>query len=532
MKKLALVMALPFFLLSFSCTSENISEENVNGNLLEKKQIYSEPLKLTEEQREDVKVEFAKALSAVLYSNSEARRIIKSEAVKQFDKNYDVLWSTIRDVRVGDSSFVDHIATYSSKELVSIIDNQIPLLNILFPEISMFDISADTYNYMDIELPVAVSSNGKNLLYVAGELTDTIPNGEIPAFHVLFVGENSRVEVDETSNTRSSNHKYSFISPSYDGTRTQKWTRGAIVGKSLVGDKAIRAYNFFYKDDSSINSMALQRDFIYYGITPTNQSGALNYNTGEYISFIEVSPKAYFRIADQTGTGSISDDPYIKANSISRKKQDFTQEELIDKLWTKGSYNLRFEIQRSTNDAPQVIYIPVKPSEIWNFNLDRSYRHSTALRHSKYTYKIDPNKFTSKRYNLSPYELSFGKWNLAEEAVYRYVTIQEEDESTETTTTYNYEVTKMKSSKFNGDTKLELGLGKATVGTGVSVETSSANTTKDTRTVVVVRKEGSDNLGSVKIFFYDPIIEAKKSSTEYQMRTYNSGYVTFGISAY
>jgi hypothetical protein len=149
-----------------------------------------------------------------------------------------------------------------------------------------------------------------------------------------------------------------------------------------------------------------------------------------------------------------------------------------------------------------------------------------------YTYRIDPNKFTSKRYELSPYELSLGKWNLAEESVYRYVTILEEDESVETTTSYQYEVTKVNSSKFSGNVKLELGLGNDKIGTGVSTEVNSNNTTKETRTATVVRKEASDNLGSVRIYFYDSIIEAKLSSSEYRMRTYNTGHVTFGISAY
>lgn len=70
------------------------------------------------------------------------------------------------------------------------------------------------------------------------------------------------------------------------------------------------------------------------------------------------------------------------------------------------------------------------------------------------------------------------------------------------------------------------------IGTEVSTEVNSTNTTKETRTATVVRKEASDNLGSVRIYFYDPIIEAKLSSSEYRMRTYNTGHVTFGISTY
>ena len=122
---------------------------------------------------------------------------------------------------------------------------------------------------------------------------------------------------------------------------------------------------------------------------------------------------------------------------------------------------------------------------------------------------------------------------MSEEALYRYVTILEEDESGEKTTSYQYEVTKLLSTKFNGDIKLELGLGKSDKLTGgTSTEVTSTNTTKETRTVNVTRKEASDNLGSVRIYFYDPIVEAKTSSSQYTMRTYNTGYVTFGISVY
>lgn len=506
----------------FSCTNDDPIVDNKD---------YAESKQLEVSQKQDLKLEFAKALSSVVSNNIDARRIIKTEAVKQFDKNYDVLWATIKDERVGNTTFAECVASYSSSDLIDDIDENLPLLNILFPEIKMFDINAETYDCSDNELPVSVCSKGKNLLLFAGEVTDTIPANEVPAFNVLVVNENNRVIANKEVKTRGANYRFSFVSPSFDGSRTNPSTRSAVVDNSYVGDKAIRAYQYFYKDDASTNSMALQRDYIYYGLTPTNQSGALNFNVSEYICFIEVNPTTYFTIADQTETGSISDDPYIKANSVSRKKRDFTDSELVDALWTKGAYNFRFEIQRSTNENPQIVYLPVKPSDIWNFNLDRRYRHSTAFRRSKYTYRIDPNKFTAKRYYLTPGEISFGKWNLAEESVYRYVTIIEEDESVKKKTSFQYEVVNVLSTKFNGDVKLELGIGESTkLGAGVGIEATSSNTKKEIRTATIIRKEKSDHLGSVKIYFYDPIIESKTSATKCQMRTYNTGNVKFGIS--
>lgn len=483
--------------------------------------------------KQEMKTEFAKALSAVVNESQEARELIKSEAQKQFDKNYDILWNEIKDQPIGSCTFHESIAKKSSVEFISQIEKAIPLLNILFPNIEMFGISPELYNSNDSELPVVVATPGKNLMFYAGELTDSISKGQIPDFNVLVVNENERVIINNDVKTRASKGGYTFISPAFDGTQKNGATRSTNASSSLVGSKAISAFNYFYKDDSSVNSMALQRDYIYYGITPQSKSGSLNYSTSEYISFIEVNPTTYFTIADQTNTGSMSDDPYIKKNSVSRKKQDYTQSELIDELWTKGSYNFRVEVQRSTNEYPQIIYIPVKPSDIWNFNLSRSYRHSTGFRHSKYTYSIDPNKFTAKRYELTPYQLSLSKWNLSEESVYRYITFIEEDESQEIDFSYEYEVVKVKSSKFNGDVKLEIGLGKSDkISGGASTEVSGSNTTKENRKVTIRRKVGSDPLGSVRIYFYDPIIENKISTSEYQMRTYDTGHIKFGISAY
>lgn len=522
MKRVFLNLLIAIAILSLSACTQDDVVDNIT--------VKAQPSALT---KQEMKTEFARALSAVVNESQEARELIKTEAQKQFDKNYDILWNEIKDQTIGGCTFRESIAKKSSVEFISQIERDIPLLNILFPNIEMFGISPESYNSSDSELPVAVSTPEKNLLFYAGELTDSIAKGQIPAFNVLVVNENERVVINNDVKTRASKGSYSFISPAFDGTQKNGSTRSANVSSSLVGNKAITAFNYFYKDGSGVNSMALQRDYIYYGITPQSKSGSLNYSTSEYISFIEVNPTTYFTIADQVNTGSMNDDPYIKANSTSRKKRDFTQEELIDELWTKGSYNFRIEVQRSTNEYPQVLYIPVKPSDIWNFNLTRSYRHPTGFRHSKYTYTIDPYKFTAKRYELKPNQLSLSKWNLSEESVYRYITFIEEDESQEIDFTYEYEVVNMNSSKFNGDVKLEIGLGESDkISGGISTEVSGSNTTKENRKVTIRRKVGSEHLGSIRIYFYDPIIEKRISASEYQMRTYDTGHIKFGISAY
>ena len=96
-----------------------------------------------------------------------------------------------------------------------------------------------------------------------------------------------------------------------------------------------------------------------------------------------------------------------------------------------------------------MLFRSLRPDEIWDFHIDYEYIHHTFFRHSKHIYKIDPNKFTAKRVNLTPNRISFGKWHLAEESIYRYVTILEEDESIENTYENEYETP---SSTFERDT--------------------------------------------------------------------------------
>ncbi len=532
MKKIFLFIGLAGLLLN-SC-----SDDLSNGNIKEK----DNPAKTVPNTQEQYLVNFAGILSKATYERKDVREFLKSESLKQFDKNYDVLYYLVKDELIGEKSFRDILIDYSSKEIIEEIEASVPLLNILIPEIAVFDINPKDLDTGDNEIPVAVSLKTETSLFLDGKKELSLQKGEIPDFHVFVINENSRVIAPEngTQSLRSAGTKsVMFKSPNFDGNSdipAETTMRASTMNLSAVGQKAIEAYNYFNKDDGSVYQKAFQRDYIYYGITPQKQSGNLNRSISEYISFIEVDPRAYFKIADQINPNAPnpSDDPYISQSQIVQEKREVSEAELLDRMWTKGAYDFRFEIITSTNQHPQVVFVPLKPNEIWDFNIDHTRVHPTMFRHSKNTYKIDPNKFTSKQINLSAYNISLGKWHLAEESIYRYVNIIEEDESVETTRTITYESTRVHSTKFNGDVKLEIGLGNSDKLTGgISGEVTNSNTIKDSKSVVIVRKEKSDDLGSIRIYYYDPIIEKISSSIiekPYYVHSYNTGYVTFGIA--
>ena len=476
-------------------------------------------------------IKFAEIVSRATYNRQDVREFLKKEAIKQFDKNYDVLYCNVKDSYIGNETFQEILNHYAASGELESIEHSVPTINIFIPKITMFNITPENLDCSEKEIPIALSGDINNKIYIDGNVVDTIARGDLPGFHVFVINKNSRVCVSST--TRSLNRNFCFISPEYDNIISKSTTRSTPMDASIVGSKAIAAYSYFNKDDGSKYSKALQRDYIYYGMIPSSTSGSLNQAVTEYISFIEIDPKAYFKITDKKDINEQTDDPEIKNYTVSRKKRDFTTEELINELWTEGCYNLKIEILTSISNRPLIKYLALSPDDIWEFNLDKSYRHSTGFRHSKYTYTISPNKFTSKRIYLTPNNISFGKWDLANESLTREVSFVEQDPGESYTYEYAFETTKVNSTKVNGDIKFGLGIGdndKDKVEFGLGAERTNSTTTKESNKIIVNRTNKDDELGTEKIYFYDPIVEGV-SGLKYITKEYNTGIVTFGITA-
>jgi len=469
---------------------------------------------------------FTQILSKATYEREEVRQFLKDEALKQFDKNYDVLYAKVKDYEIGGNTFHGILEEYSSTEELESILRSVPTLNIYVPKISMFNISADNMDVTDKEIPVVNPCDRINYFYINGDIADSIKVGEIPAFHTFVVNRNSRVNVNVLS--RSNGCSYSFIDAAFNGETCSPSSRSSIVGSSMVGNKAIEAYNYFNTNDNTTHSVKLQRDYIYYGLTPTSSTGTLNRNVTEYISFIEVDPLAYFTMTDKKEIYPNTNDPEIKKESTTKEGSDYTQSELLNEFWTKGAYNIRVEILMSTAQEAYVKYIPVKPDDIWNFNYDRTYVHRTLFRHSKYTYKIDPYKFTAKHCDVSAKNIDFAKWDLAEESLMRELHFYEEDPGDTVSHTYRLEVTNASSSKVTGSSKVGYGDGvKLEYANGI--ETTGSETTKEIKEIVSQLKNNDDNLGMARIYFYDPLILGR-SGSDYEVQTYSTGSITFGIT--
>lgn len=77
----------------------------------------------------DATHEFSQILSRALTSESEMRDFIKTEALKQFDKDYDVFYPWVKDNEIANTgkTFKEVLQTYdTNSRLESIVTTQVP----------------------------------------------------------------------------------------------------------------------------------------------------------------------------------------------------------------------------------------------------------------------------------------------------------------------------------------------------------------------------------------------------------------------
>lgn len=474
-------------------------------------------------------VRFARILSRAVSERQDVRSFLKNEAGRRFDANTDILYGEAKEKTVGTASFREILTAYSSSAEMSVIERSVPRLNIFIPEIPLFDVTIDNMDCSDTEIPVVVEGEKGMSLYVNGNLDLCIPKGELPDFHTIVINENNRIEV----NTNSDNTYRGYKTRAYN-IGSERNTRSIECSMSQLSMPDLRAYYIFQGNNGGKDSKALQRDYIYYGLTPEKSDrGTLNQAVSEYIAFIEVDPNSYFTMSDQIGD-ELYNDPHIVKGSVSRKKQDFTEEELINEMWSTGTYSFRFEVSTLSSSRPTVSIINLRPDQLWDFNYNREYQHSTLFRHSKYTYTIDPKKFTRKRVELGQYDISFGKWDLSQEALEKYVTISEVDKSKEYEKTVTYDMTTLNSSKVSGGIKFGLG---TDISGNASTEYNASTTKRTTKTFTMRRSEEDDELGTIKVYFYDPVVVGthrysdKPRDFTYCLKTYNTGIISFALLA-
>jgi hypothetical protein len=300
-------------------------------------------------EKTKLQIVIAKALVKSLSEEPSLRKLIKDEALRKFDKDYDVLFQLIKDKKPdGKETVYEKLIKYcSSKNELDDAINKLPLLTIFVPNLPNF--SPEKWNVATEVPAVALVPEGtsRKVLLLNAELKQAeIPFKSVPAFPTVVIKDNERVilnsDLKALTNSRKNlipgsdrevplDERYSFLSQEFDGITQSTGRIGTNIpasGSYEIDPVAVAAYK---------SGNEWHRDYVYYGIDPSNNitSGKFRNNYSEFIrSFRFVKGNDYSLISDD-GNDPVARPGIDNNNTWVWNKQPY---------WTEGSFEFRLSV--------------------------------------------------------------------------------------------------------------------------------------------------------------------------------------------
>ena len=525
-----------------SCQNEDLGYKSQTSNSdSEKPQIPFESIPFNENGK--LKLKFAKAFSNALIANKDLRTLIKDEALKKFDKDYDVLYLSVKNKNLKPSEYLKESSSKTSKNLLHKsanattfreallpffdseaelieIEQKLPLLTIFVPDLPLGYFSAATWDVNDeTQIPdVALRLTNTNDIPVIGkDGSKYVIEAELtPGFPIVVIKENERVRIVNKKSKSKQNYKKAiidedveFIDDNFDPNVSVN-TTPQIVTNSGLDQRVIDAYNIWNNNDG------WQRDYIYYGLTTTNTTGELTRNYSEHITSFRLTgdPKVAFTYI---ASGSTPDnlDP-----------QQVNEYRLGGSGWTDGAFEFNvycyFGSKPNTTGESDIKRFGLKPDDLFLMNHTKFTRGSWFLKKTYFRTEIVAPKqidFLDPKYDIT---LPLVVWDLSKYGADWDFKFEEFDTSME------QNISESKSTKITANVNGELGADvfkiiKVGLKWGVSKEVTKTNTYNLKFTTT------SNPLGSSIVSFYDNAVNKSPTSGVLIPRAYSTGRVEFSI---
>ncbi len=491
---------------------------------------------INEQQLSEIEAynEFASILSKAVNNETALRLFLKKEALKQFDKDYDVFYPWLRDCDIdGNNSFEEILKKYDDKNLLERITETIPKLTIMIPDwewLGAFSVLNWDTNDSDVAVGFA-SENSTIKVFEKGEYVGKVEQNQIPSFPILLIKENERMK-EIKAPTRSSIGIYDFaddeFNNSYPITTRISWKDhysdqiytlpepNNNVTAAELDPAVLKAFEEFGDEN-----YYYQRDYIYYGMTKQIDSGRFNPKYKEYLYKIKFSDALNDGLYE-SGDGSFPDEYENKGSEKSvdeLRKLDFR----ID-----GNLDLRFNVLVGDKSGSLSCYTFAKSINMKDlFDYDRVHinmRHKTwVVWRRKYVYNIDKQCLKPKWFTIDkPLPIPLGDcWNLASKSSNIKINVEEWDSGNETEKTFSSTFTIAQNTSSETTTSGDKTSSK--YGYGIS---SSAQTKNE---VKIKSTDKTDDFGDAIINYLNTIIKKKNEDGSYEIYVYTTGTVDMMI---
>lgn len=451
----------------------------------------------------DQKTAFGRILSKAVSKNEALRAFLKSEAIKQLDNDYDVIYGFCKDHFVqGKETFQDVLTDFEEYpgQLEEIVINN-PTLTILVPQLPGDVFSADTWDTKNT-IPFVTANVGKAIpVYYDGIEVYRIKENEVPAIATLLVKDNERIRSKTPSLKASSGlnkTSYEFISEAFDGFSKTK------SRATVQNDPNLRTFlNTFDFEVSPkimqgatefpITNGGWQRDYVYYNLKNIpNPKGVLDRSYYECISAIKITNSGLSLMMDQ-------DDPTYSNTDNYNTRDEKRSYRGPGKFWRDGKFEIQIDVLINDISGAGSVFstvVSAKGDEL--FGSEYSETVNVPPRNSPagtptYVYRTLSKMVPRYFYCHIPIK----EWELDKMGSSWKISLRENDDNTvitqsETTTT-----------KFASNFGVDVGWGeKVKIGLkfGVSAEVTNTSTTSVQRTL------SNDFLGDAIVNFSDPIL--------------------------
>ncbi len=504
---------------------------------------------------------FGKVLVQALKEDQGLRNFVKVEALKKFNKDYDVLYHIVKDMPLNSSIQKNHKAsTYttfrsvllnyfnSESELIQ-IENQLPLLTIFVPKLPENSFSAENWNVADSVNSPAValcmdSENDVPIFFNDGK-SILLDAKYIPNLPVVVLKDSERVISNqmngyESLNTRILNNggslSFKFLDENLDPNAivenpnfintTIPSTTSTIQSPQLsfdfipgrettIAPFLINSYNAFGGQATN----PWQRDNIYYGLSSSNNNGILTNKYKEAITYLrlEGTPQYVYNQISQRQPGN--PDPQINGSNWGFAP---------GAAWTEGNYEFRIWCTHgSKTDADGTNtfrIITVGPSDLFTTTFQQQ---SLGF----FSSWLNIYVWTPSVQNIKPIDLYNGGFNGQKLIFFDW-------DLNDFSNRFNYkfeeldipvtnEVFQSQTTKHNANAEVNLSTGEKTkVGTkfGGSIEHTEVSSRKWNWTTA-----GKNDLGIQSVHFKDNVINKHPITNQYYPSVFNAGIVTFEV---
>lgn len=462
-------------------------------------------------------IDFAVILSKAVSSEPQLRVFLQEEALKQYDKDYDVFYPWTKECSVdGKRNFKEVLAEYDIDGKMGEIESAIPLLTILVPDWSWIGLDAfsvTSWNAIEENALVGYADeNGVNVLYKNGKHIDDVPSYVIPGYPVVMIKSNERMKA--SASVKGGPVSFDFLDQEFDG-RNEPVTKGNryyehnfIVPQAATNTfsnneiplKDVAAYNY-----EVAQPLLKQRDHIYYDMTDVINTGYANFHYAERLFKCKIHPTEI--------TAGFTDDQVSPANKDWKTTKHFggkingvpdslTDSQLLSLNWVEGKVELQFDIL--AGDTAEQRFKTINFNDAFYVSRVMELYHYVWVDSFKYReYYVLESDLVPRWIDL---DFILFTWDLSEMPTKYKVAVYEYD--MDTNSSYNDNLT----SKLTANINLPTGL-KTNWGITAGVDYSRSHSFSYTQT--------SDNLGSFFVYYINPVVTSVSGNdiTVYQYTT-------------